>query len=145
MLGLYSSSSTERNRDHLSQWDDETAAKYPDFESVLHRIVHPRDLVKVRLGIWYEGVLAGTINLTQNPAYTAEIGFWVGSEFCGIGLATIATRAMIDYGLRLTFVDSLIASARIENIASQKALKNAGLKETHRDETHVHFVHNVES
>lgn len=137
----------KKNRDHLSQWGDRTSEKYPDFESVLKSIVSPKNPSRIRLGIWCDGTLAGTINLTPriDKTYTARIGYWVGSEFGGIGLATIATRAMIEYCRRLTFVDQLIADARIENIASQKVLKKAGLVETHRDEKHVHFAVSTES
>lgn len=135
----------DQNRGHLNQWDDETAAKYPDFESALRSITNPKDPARIRFGIWFDGILAGTINLTPTSGYTAEIGYWIGSEFCGRGLATIATCTMVEYARRLMYIDRVVANARKENIASQRVLLKAGMTETHRDETHVYFALNVES
>lgn len=134
-----------RNRDHLSQHGDETAVKYPDFESVLRSITHPANELKIRFGIWLDGVLTGTINITPKGGYTSEIGYWVGDEFCGLGLATISTEAVIRYGRRLVNTDQMIANAHIDNIASQKVLLKAGMAETRRDESEVWFAVNTES
>jgi len=133
------------NRDHLNQWNDETASKYPDFESVLRSITNPKNPDKIRLGIWSDGVLAGTINITPKAMYTREIGYWVGSEFCGKGLATIATKRVVLFGHRNGTTDRMIANARIENLASQRVLLKAGMFETRRDDTLVWFTVNTES
>jgi len=134
-----------RNRDHLSQRDDETAAKYPAFESVLCSITDSKNLQKIRLGIWAKGVLTGTINITPGAGYTSEIGYWVDSKFCGRGLATIATKAVIQYGKRLVNTDQMIANTHIDNPASQKVLLKAGMSETRRNDTLVWFAVNTES
>lgn len=141
----------KNNREHLGQWDDPTSEKYPDFESVLSSITHPRNPAKIRFGIWYNGVLAGTINFTHKPAYTGEIGYWIGSEFCGKGLATIATCTIIDYGFLVSYTKHMTAIARIENIASQRVLKKAGMKEVdrseemNRDGKYVYFARDIET
>ena len=135
----------DRNRDHLSQHGDATATKYPDFESVLRSITHPANEQKIRLGIWFDGVLTGTINITPKGGYTSEIGYWVGSEYCGLGLATISTEAVIRYGKRLVNTDRMIANADINNLASQKVLLKAGMTETRRDESEVWFAVKTES
>ena len=134
------------NRDHLSQWDDETASKYPDFVSALRSITNPSNPDKIRLGIWSDGVLAGTINITPTKGhFTREIGYWVGNEFCGKGLATITTKRIIQFGHRNGTTDKMIANARIENLASQRVLLKAGMSETRRDDTLVWFAANTES
>lgn len=138
----------DRNRDHLSQWSDETAAKYPDFESVLRSITRPSNPDRIRLGIWSDGFLAGTINITPTDAwgwYAKEIGYWVGAEFCGKGLATLATKRVILFGHRNGFTDRMIASTHIDNIASQKVLLKAGMTETRGVGTDVCFRTNTES
>ena len=38
-------------RDHLSQYDDETAANYPTLEAVTNARTHPRNPHKIRLSI----------------------------------------------------------------------------------------------
>lgn len=130
----------DRNRGHLSQFDDETADKYPDFESVLDSILNPKDPNRLRLGIWCEGDLAGSINFTFGHRNAAEIGYWVGSEFCRQGLATVATRSIIEYAKRLVNVDRVTANAHINNLASRIVLTRAGMEETHRSDTHVFFA-----
>lgn len=135
----------DRNRDHLSQRDDETAAKYLDFESVLQSITHPKNPDKIRLGIWSDGVLTGTINITPKGGCVSEIGYWVGSEFCGKGLATIATRAVIQYGKSLVDTCEMIAYTHPDNTASQKVLLRAGMYETRRDVAQVWFSFSVKT
>jgi len=135
-----------RNRDHLNQHGDKTAKKYPDFESVLRSITHPKNPEKIRFGIWSDGVLAGTINITRTGGrLTSEIGYWIGSEFCGKGLATIATKRIILFGHRNGYTDRMIANAHIDNTFSQRVLLKAGMTETRRDETEVWFIVNTES
>lgn len=134
----------DRNRDYLSQRGDETAAKYPDFESVLRSITHPANELKIRLGIWFDDVLTGTINITPEGSYTSEIGYWVGSEFSGLSLATISTEAVIRYGKRRQY-RRMIAYTHIDNLASQKVLLKAGMTEIRRDESEVWFAVNTES
>jgi RimJ/RimL family protein N-acetyltransferase len=136
----------ESNRDHLSQFGDETGRKYPDFESVLAGITHPKNPQKIRLGIWVHDCLAGTINITPwRGGYTSEIGYWVGSQFGRQGLATIATKRVIEYGKRNTFTDKMIAHAHKENLYSQRVLLRAGMNETHRDDENIWFSVNTES
>ncbi len=133
----------DKNRDHLSQHDDETALKYPDLESVLGSITHPANPNKIRLGIWSDGVLAGTINITPKGGCVSEIGYWVGNEFCGKGLATIATRAVIQYGKSLADTCEMIAYTHPDNTASQKVLLKAGMYEIRRDTAQVWFLFSV--
>lgn len=130
----------DRNRSHLSQWDDETATKYLDYESVLSSIMHPQNPSRIRLGIWVVGALVGTVNFTHKPDKVAEIGYWVGREFCGLGLATLATLAMIAYVKRSWGVSRLVAHAHRENRASQKVLRKAGFVESHFNEQYAFFT-----
>src|SRR5437868_14428116 len=58
----------DRNRDHLSQFGDETASKYPTLESFQESILHPKNPRRLRFGIRNkEGLLVGSINLTPQP------------------------------------------------------------------------------
>ena len=135
----------DRNRNHLSQNGDTTAVTYLDFELVLRSITHSAHRDKIRMGIWSDGILSGTINLTPKAPYSREIGYWVGSEFCGRGLATMAAKRIIQFGHRNNITDRMTANARIENVASQRVLLKAGMSETRRDHTSVWFAVNTES
>ena len=123
----------DRNRAHLSQNGDQTAANYPDYESVRLSIDMPKNPKRLRMGIWTDDTLTGTINMTPGKTYGShEIGYWVGGEFCGEGLATLATKAMIEYA-RSIGLWQVYASARMENTASQTVLQKAGLSYIGRD------------
>lgn len=135
------------NRDHLSKWGDETATKYPDYKSALESITNPRNPQKRRLGIWYDDVFAGSINITPHSKLPmiVEIGYWVGSDFCGKGFAKIATHAIVDHLKRLEGVDLVIAVTRVENIASRLVLQKAGLVQVRKRGDYTYFILNVEN
>jgi RimJ/RimL family protein N-acetyltransferase len=87
------------NQDHLSQFGDETAAKYQSIEDV--RQSYFRTLGrKARWGMWVdETEFAGTINLTPHARGEAEVGYWVGQAYTGRHFATQAVKAVAEYGL----------------------------------------------
>jgi ribosomal-protein-serine acetyltransferase len=128
----------EGNREHLSQFCDNTAHKYSNVESVRASIVHPANPEKMRLGIWDENKLIGSINLiprTTSGAFekdVAEIGYWVGREFGGFGYATIATRALVKYAFAHLDIVTVLAKVDAENIARRRVLTKAGFVSTCR-------------
>lgn len=93
----------DANREHLSQFGDDTAAKYPDLESVEDSIIHPSNPNKLRFGIWAARVFVGSINARPrtdgaHPDMSkAEIGYWLDSRHTGHGYATTALRAVSSY------------------------------------------------
>ncbi len=116
----------DRNRQHLSQWGDTTAQKYPDFKSVLTSITNPLNPERYRFGTWNQGQLVGTINLTCRSERTAEVGYWIGSEFCKQGFARIATAALVSYAFTMFDLEYIVADVQTSNLASQTVLKRAG-------------------
>src|ERR1044071_7900324 len=50
-------------------------------------------------GIWFDDELAGCIryNYLDRVHRNTELGYWLGSDFQGRGLATLAARAMTDH------------------------------------------------
>ncbi|CAN5853453.1 GNAT family protein [soil metagenome] len=50
-------------------------------------------------GIWHEGEMAGTIGLhaIDWSSRASSIGYWIGSDFQGKGIATAACRAVLDH------------------------------------------------
>ena len=46
-------------------------------------------------GIWYKSRLAGVIGLMVHSDGKSDIGYWLGEEFEGKGLVTIACRALL--------------------------------------------------
>lgn len=88
----------DNNRDHLSQFGDTTATKYPDPASVERSIASPDNPNKLRFGIWDGDAFVGSINLTpEEDSSAAEIGYWLDRRHTGQGYATVATRALAAY------------------------------------------------
>ncbi len=51
------------------------------------------------------------------PETTHEVGYWLGQPFWGLGIATEALRAMIDYIFSETDIDIIGGAARVVNPA----------------------------
>lgn len=130
----------DTNRAHLSQFDDDTSAKYPDHQSVLASITNPQNPAKLRLGIWYYGKLAGQINLAPCDNGMHEVGYWIASEYCGRGLATTAVKAILEYAKLHPEIKRLVGRTHLENAASQNVLLKAGLDRVYTHETLVWFA-----
>ena len=129
--------SVEASRDHLSQFGDETAAKYPDLESVRAARTHPANPDKLRLGIWDDNTFVGSINLTPDPEGNAEIGYWLDVRYLGRGYATIATQSLAHYGARrYRNVYAIVAEG---NLASEAVLERAGFHIRARNIGHTVF------
>ncbi|KAF3059632.1 putative ribosomal N-acetyltransferase YdaF [Daldinia childiae] len=85
----------------------------------------------VNFGIFTpEGIFAGGIGLTpyKDIEYrTWEIGYWVGKDFWGKGIATSALKAFSVWAFeRFPELIRIEAVVFIENIASQKVLERVG-------------------
>lgn len=111
----------DANRDHLSQFGDETAAKYQTVEDVRESRMHAGN--KLRLGIWDQDTFVGFIRLVPQGS-RAEIGYWLDGRHTGHGYATIATRALAGYGLER--FPRLHADVIKGNEASAQVLTRAG-------------------
>lgn len=57
-----------------------------------------------------------------------EIGYWVGEPFWGLGIATEAVRAVIDYVFSQTEIGVLAGAARVVNPASRRVLEKCGFQ-----------------
>lgn len=121
----------EANKDHLSQFDDQTAHKYPTLKSVWESIVEPSNPDRLRFGIWDDEQFVGSANITPDGS-TAEVGYWLDSSFTGNGYATLAATAVAKYAYRIEGIDVVVAEVVEGNEASIKVLERAGFNETKR-------------
>ena len=117
------------SRDHLSKFDDKTAAKYPNLQSVVNSIINPSNPGKIRMGIWDGDSFVGSANLTPaKDGQSAELGYWLDSRHTGKGYASLAAKALTKYGLlRFHRVYAEIAEG---NEASRRVLIRSGFKQT---------------
>jgi len=56
-----------------------------------------------------------------------EVGYALGQRWWGLGLATEAARALVDYGFSALGLDLITGVARPANAASRRVLEKAGL------------------
>ncbi len=119
----------DANRPHLSQYGDQTAAKYPTLELVLNSIVDPPNPKNLWLAIRnQEGVMVGSIDLTPDELTPdrAEIGYYLGSQFTGQGYMTEAVRLLSAYVSDELGYTDLFAKVHEDNLASARVLERAG-------------------
>ncbi len=102
-----------------------------DFESLsgLHFAIEYKGMSELKNNTY--PVLVGSISLNMDLINKkADLGYWIGEEYWGIGIATECVRLVIDYafsspdlGLR-----ELIAYVFTENKASIRVLEKNGMK-----------------
>jgi ribosomal-protein-alanine N-acetyltransferase len=56
-----------------------------------------------------------------------EVGYALGERWWGAGIATEASRAVVDFGFATTDLDMIVGVARPENAASRRVLEKTGL------------------
>jgi len=86
---------------------------------------------KQNFGILYNGKLCGVIGLIiQKDVYrkSAEIGYWIGEPYWGIGIATKAVELITDYSFNTLDLNRIFAGVFEFNIASMKVLEKNGFK-----------------
>lgn len=119
-------SAIDANREHLSQFGDETASKYPTLEAVTEARINPSNPDKLRFGIWNKETFVGSINLTPDDYDGAEIGYWLDERYTGNGYATLAVKALGNYGRkRYSMVYAYVTEG---NVASEAVLERAGFE-----------------
>jgi ribosomal-protein-alanine N-acetyltransferase len=77
----------------------------------------------------YEGLLVGSVGITPQSGWRehlGEIGYWVGEEHWGKGIATAALRQMTDYGFNSLQFRKLYAPVLAPNVASMRVLAKGG-------------------
>ena len=115
----------DSGREHLSQHGDTTAEKYLTVESVRRSIEMP-NANKYRFGIWDQGIMVGTVNLSILPEHRGESGSWVGAAYIGSNYAARARTLLIDFGFNQLHLQEIISKIAQGNIASQKSVSKSG-------------------
>lgn len=120
MLGLINF-----DKDHLSQFGDDTAQSYPTEQVIIDSIKNPSDHLRLRLGIWNGDTLVGSVSLQPREEGVAEVGYWLGKQYTGQAYAAKAVRGLSNYAFDNGY-GLLFGKIHPENKASQKTLEKAG-------------------
>jgi [ribosomal protein S5]-alanine N-acetyltransferase len=86
---------------------------------------------RITFAIEYKNALAGCIGLVpQTDVYkrTAEIGYWIGEPYWGLGIATQSVRLVTQYGFDQLALVRIHAGVFDFNKASQRVLEKAGFE-----------------
>ena len=81
--------------------------------------------------IEYNGELAGCVGLVlQTDIYklSAEIGYWIGEPYWGLGIATNAVELITDYGFNQLALIRIFSGVFDYNKASQRVLEKSGFQ-----------------
>jgi [ribosomal protein S5]-alanine N-acetyltransferase len=79
--------------------------------------------------IEYDGLLCGLVGITPQTGWRdhlGEIGYWVGRQYWGKGIATAALQQATDYGFAEIALRKLYAPVLAPNIASMRVLEKCG-------------------
>lgn len=123
----------DQSRDHLSQFGDNTADKYPDITAVVRSIERSRNPNRLRFGIHAEKVFVGGVNLEPRDYFGSdvkcfELGYWLRAGKTGQGYATVAAEALTRYAFDTLEFQMGFALVHPSNLASIKVLSRIGYK-----------------
>lgn len=118
----------DRNREHLSQFGEQTGRVYFKEELVLKSITNPANPNRMRFGIWNNSILMGSINLTPDKDNNTkgEMGYYLGLEFTKNGYMGLAVNSLTKFAFDSLGYTEIYAKVHPDNFASQKVLMKAG-------------------
>jgi len=120
----------DRNREHLSQFGESTALKYPAEDVVYESIIDSANPFRLRFGIWTSQNFVGSINITpDNGSSKAETGYYLGKEFTGKGYTIRSLNRIVQYAFNDMQLLEVYARVNKENTASKKVLERAGFRQ----------------
>ncbi|MGB2993718.1 MAG: GNAT family protein [Paenisporosarcina sp.] len=127
----------DENRDSIGKW-----LAFPAFTTEVH---HSETFIKKSInrfassngfwaGIWYKGKLAGSIGylFIDRGNHKTEIGYWLGKEFEGYGLATKACNLFIQLAFTDLQLNKVEISMASKNSKSKAIPERLGFKEEAR-------------
>lgn len=121
------------NRDHLRRWlpwVDAMQAAEDEKRFIADAGEWYRKNGTITAGIWHSGRLAGSIGLVglDLANRNVKIGYWIGREYQGRGLATLACRAVVNTAFEDLGLKRVEIQAAAENYRSRAVPERLGFK-----------------
>ena len=114
-------------------WNTSYRFSYPFEEAEALKLIRftmqGAGLDKWQFAVECEGKLVGgcgALRGTDVQAHTAEVGYWLGTDFWGKGFATEMVKALVSYMAEHTDIEQLTATCYGWNPASMKVLDKVG-------------------
>jgi ribosomal-protein-serine acetyltransferase len=120
-----------RNRRHIGEWMFWVGDDYSLADAEAHiRIALEKAAANngFEVGIWFDSQLAGCVryNYIDWAHRNTELGYWLGADFQGQGLATTACRAMTDYAFKTLGLNRVEIRCMSENLRSRRVPERLG-------------------
>lgn len=104
-----------------------------------YTLEHAKDFIKkysekknhLSWAINYKNQLAGMIGLHRQAdvyAHSLEIGYWIGEEFWGKGIASTSVKLACDYAFENTDINRIWAGLYDYNLGSKRVLEKCGFE-----------------
>lgn len=122
---------TQRSCEHLSFWCPGGApgcTLEQVSENIKNGLRSLADDKRLRSGIWYQGALAGVIDIWATVPHSRKtrLGYWLGSEYQGKGLMTAAARAAVDHVFSRMKFNRIEIGTMAENARSRAVAERLG-------------------
>ncbi len=72
--------------------------------------------------------LIGTVSLTKITGNVAELGYWIGLPFWGLGYCTEAANALVEFAFKNIGITKIIAEHLSSNPGSGRVMQKIGMK-----------------
>jgi len=76
-----------------------------------------------------DGLLVGAIGVTRSPEAGDSLGYWIGRQHWGWGIAREAGAALLDHASRHPALRRLVAVTDPDNLRSQRVLRALGFRD----------------
>lgn len=124
------------NRDFLAPWEPlrpkDWATEPIQLRMIMDALARHAEGVSVPLVITLDGVIVGRINVSdivRGAFQSAHLGYWVGEEHNGRGIASAAVAATIALAFAEYGLHRLQAGTLLHNHGSQRVLRRNGFTE----------------
>ncbi len=100
-----------------------------DWISTHREGIESGDSLTLAITLTDTGELVGAVGLTVQKEHSrAELGYWTGRQYWGLGYCTEAARALVEYGFDKMELNRIYASHFSGNTASGRVMEKLGMK-----------------
>jgi len=113
-------------------WTDRTEAEVRDFIQMFidQQAEQPRRKFQLAITLPHDGQVVGNCGIRRKNEndWEADIGYELAPEYWGLGYATEAARAMVDFGFRELRLHRISSWCIADNVSSVRVMEKAGLR-----------------